>query len=69
MIKIKASFDFKTKKFEWNYKTRKTNTLEHLCAVWNLCDEILDNTPDITEKELLDMIKNRRKYLEEIKGE
>lgn len=66
MIKIKAKFDIDNQKLNWKYKTKNTNTIEHLTVIWNLIDIILEEQEQITEKELLDMIKNRKKFMIEM---
>lgn len=66
MIKIKANFDVKNESFDWTYKGKNTNTLENLCVIWNLIEGILRNNDEITEKDVMEMIKDRRKYMAEI---
>lgn len=69
MIKIKANLDVDSSRMKWKYKSKKTNSLEHLCIIWNLFDTILEKTPQITEKDLIEMIINRKRYVEELKFE
>ena len=66
MIKIKAKFNKDNDKLEWNYKIKNTNAMEHICVIWNLFDIILEKTPEISEKELIELIKKRKKYAEEL---
>ena len=69
MIKLTAKYNEDKNELDWKYNAKRTHALEHLCVIWNLIDIVLEKTPDITEKELLNMIKNRKKYIEEIGGE
>ena len=64
MIKIKAEVK-NDEGFEVDYEVEKTTTLEHLLLISRLVDTILENQKDISEKEIIKFIKNRRKYMEE----
>lgn len=48
------------------YKTKNTNTAEHLCVINTLVTAILDNQPDMTMTELVKLIKqNYKKSMED----
>lgn len=66
MIKIKAKLDVKNNTLNWNYKGKKTNSLENICVIWNLMDNILANNSELTENDLLEIFKNRKKYIEDL---
>ena len=69
MIKIKAKYDEKNDIFNYNYKIKNSNTIEHLAIIWKLIDAIIDNDKNIDEKTIIKMIKDRKKYMETIEGD
>ena len=66
MIKIKAKYDIDKQIYDWTYKAKHTNTMENLATIWNLIEKILENDEYINEDDLIELIKNRKKYMIEM---
>lgn len=47
------------------YSSRKTNTIEHIFGIAKLYQEIKENQPDITDKEIKEIVKRILKKDEE----
>lgn len=69
MIRIKAKYDEINDIFNYDYKIKNSNTIEHLAIIWKLIDTIIDNDKNIDEKTIIKMIKDRKKYMETIEGD
>lgn len=69
MIKLKTKIVGKDEDNQYvkctQYKTKHTNSLEHIVAIGILVEAIMDNQEDMTITELCKIIKNNYKFCKE----
>lgn len=66
MIKIKAKIN-DDDVFDIQYDVQETCALENLAVISYLVNIILEKDDNITEKEIINFIKKRNKYMKEAK--
>ena len=65
MLKIKAKYDEKTNNFNIIQDAKNANFTEYFGVINALMDEILTQIDILDEEKLIEIIKNRKKYVEQ----